>query len=88
MLLVNVATKDTLSVSYIAIDWSVLNYGASIWASKINDTNLNYMKTQQNFAVRTTTGCAKMSDINDFLNEGEMLPFKAHSVAVRFLAGS
>ena len=43
-------TKETLSVTYKANGWSVLNYGAPIWASTISNTNWNHLQTQQNIA--------------------------------------
>ena len=32
-------SKETLSVTYKAIAWSILKYGAFIWASTISNTN-------------------------------------------------
>ena len=83
-------TKETLSLTYKAIGRSVLNHGAPIWASTISNTNRNHLQLQQIISFRTITACVKMSDINDLHNEGEMLPFKAHTemLAEQFLAGS
>ena len=88
-----VATGDaqkTLSVTYKAIGRSILNYGAPIWASTISNTNWNHLKTQQNIALRTVTGCVKVSDINELHNEGEILPVKPQTqmLAEQFLTGS
>ena len=79
-----------LSVTYKAIDRSVLNYGALIWASTISNTNWNHPQTQQNLALRVITGCVKISDINDLHKGDEVLPVKAHIeiLAEQFLAGS
>ena len=66
------------SVTYEAIGRGIMNYGAPFWASTISDTIWNHLQTQQNFALLTITGCVEMSDINDFHNESEMLPVKAH----------
>ena len=63
-------TKETLSGTYKAIGRSVLNYGAPIRASTISNANWNHLQTQQNLALRTITGCVKMSDINDLHSEG------------------
>ena len=81
-------TKDTLSDK--AIGRTFLNYGAPIWASTISNTNWNHLQTQQNNALRTITGCVKMTDINDLHIEGERLPVKAHTekLAEQFIAGS
>ena len=82
--------RKRLSVTYKAVGRRVLNYGALIGASTISNTNWNHLQTQQDFALRTITGCVKMSDTNDLRNEGEMLSIKAHTemLAEQFLAGS
>ena len=82
--------QKTLLVTCKVFGWSVLNFGAPIWASTISNTNWNHLQTKQNIAFRTTTGCVKISDINDLHNEGEMLPVKVHTEKLTepFLAGS
>ena len=77
-------------MTYKAIDRSVLNYAAPIWASTISNAIWNHLQTQTNIALRTITGCVKMSDINGLHSEGKMLPVKAHTeiLAEQFLAGS
>ena len=54
-------TKETLGVTYKAIGKSVINYGAPIWAPTLSDTNWKHLQTQQNNALRTITGCVKMT---------------------------
>ena len=61
----NGAAEEKLSVTYKAIGRSVLDYGAPIWASRNSNTNWTHLQKQQNIALRTITGCVKMSDIND-----------------------
>ena len=82
-------TKETLSVTYKAIGRSVLKFSVPIWGSIVSNISWNHLQTQQNIALRTIIGCAKMSDINDLHNEGEMLPVKAQikMLAQQFLAG-
>ena len=83
-------TKETLGVTYKAIGKSVINYGAPIWAPTLSDTNWKHLQTQQNNALRTITGCVKMTNISDLHNEGKVLPVKAHNemLAKQFLVGS
>ena len=74
-----------------AIGLNVLNYGAPIWASTISNRKWNRLQTQQNIALAQILAeqNAKISDINDVHNEGEMLPVKSHTevLAEQFLAG-
>ena len=76
MLVATDAAQKRNSVDYKAISWSVLNYGATIWASTVRYKFWNNLQTQQNIAFRTITGCVKMSDINGLHNESATLSVK------------
>ena len=49
-------SKETLSVTYKAIGWSVLNYAAPSWTPTLSYTNWQRLQVKQNNALRTTTG--------------------------------
>ena len=68
-----------MTVTYKAIGRSVLNYGAPIWSPSISFTNWNNLEIHQNIALRTITGCAKMTNTDDLHRETEVLPVKTHT---------
>ena len=82
--------KETLQVTYKAIGRSVLNYGAPIWTPSLSKTNWQHLQVQQNSALRTITGCVKMTSIEHLHNEVQMLPVREHSemLSRQFLVGS
>ena len=71
--------KETLLTTHKALSGSILNYCAPIWAPNLSDTNWQEIQAKQNEALRITTGCLKMSDIDHLHSESKILPAKDHA---------
>ena len=71
--------KEILLTTYKAISGSVLNYAAPIWTPTLSDTNWNELQTTQNAALRTATGCVKMTGIDHLHSEAKCMPVKDHN---------
>ena len=71
--------KETILITYKAIGRSVANYGAPVWSTNASVTSIGKIQIAQNEALRIATGSHKMSNIDHFHNETEMLTVKQHS---------
>ena len=73
-------SKEILTTTYKAVGRSVLNYAYPIWATQLSDTKWEDLQRRQNCALRTITGCHKMSPISHLHQETRILPVKEHSM--------
>ena len=71
--------KETLLITYKAVDRSIINYAAPVYSPNLHDTNYRKIQYTQNEALRIATGCHKMSSIDHLQTEAEMLKVKEHS---------
>lgn len=80
--------KETLEISYKAIGRSIINYAAPVWTPNLSETNYKRLQTVQNTALRTITGCHKMSSVDHIHQETKILPIKAHQelLSAQYLA--
>ena len=81
--------KETLLVTYKAIGRSIANYAAPVWTPNTSHSSFKKIQTSQNAALRTITGCLKLTNIDHLHQETTMLPIKEHSdlLAAQYLAG-
>lgn len=81
--------KETLLTTYKTIGRSVVNYAAPVWSPRVSDTQWRKLQTCQNSALRTITGCVKMSSIQHLHEETKVLTVKEHSqmLTKQFLLG-
>ena len=70
--------KETLLSTYKATSQSILNYCAPIWGPNLCKSKFEELQRQQNTALRTTTGCVKMTGIDHLHSECEIMPVKDH----------
>ena len=49
--------KETITITYKALVWSILTYAAPPWAPIASQDNLRRLQTIQNTALRVATGC-------------------------------
>ena len=71
--------KELLLDTYKSIGRSVMNYAAPVWSPYVSKTNWSALQATQNQALRTATGCTKMSDRDHLHTESKVLPVKEHS---------
>jgi len=72
-------SKETILSTYKAIGRSIANYAAPVWGPNLSDTNFKRIQTAQNSALRTATGCLKITPIPHLHQETKLLPIKPHS---------
>ena len=53
--------KETLLMTYKAVGRLIINYAAPVWSTNLHDTNYRKIPYTQNKALRSVTGCHKMS---------------------------
>ena len=70
--------KETLLMTYKAVGRSIGNYAAPVWSTNTN-TNMEKIQAAQNKALRISTGAHKMSSIDTFHCEAQMLKVTEHS---------
>ena len=70
--------KEVLKTTYTAISKSVLNYATPIWTPTLSETNWSELQRSQNAALRTITGCTKMSDVGHLHSETKEMFVKEH----------
>ena len=70
--------KETLIVTFKALVRSIFTYAPSIWFPNTSPSNIAMIQTIQNAALRTATGCTKMSPISHLHRETKVLPVKEH----------
>ena len=71
--------RETLMTLHKATSRSVINYCCSTWAPIIKDCHWKRLQLAQNKALRITTGCYNMTNIDDLHNEARVLPIKEHT---------
>ena len=81
-------SKETILSTYKTIGRSVANYGAPVWSPNLSDTNFKKIQTAQNSALRTATGCLKITPIPHLHQESQILPIQSHSdlLCIQYLA--
>ena len=70
--------QETLLITYKSTCKSTLEYGSHIWSPAISESNWNKLQLVQNQALRISTGCHMMSDIDHLHQESKILPIKEH----------
>ena len=71
--------RETPMTLYKATSRSIINYCCSTWAPIIKDCHWKRLQLAQNKALRITTGCYNMTNIDDLHNEARVLPIKEHT---------
>ena len=71
--------KEVLLSTYKAINQSILNYGCPIWTPNLSDTHWQDLQSCQNAALRTATGCVKMSKVDHLHAEAKIMPVREHN---------
>ena len=71
--------KETLLTTYQAIGRSIPSYCCPVWTPSPRDTNWSRLQRAQNSALRITTGCLKMADVAELLQEALDLPDRQHN---------
>ncbi|XP_046803859.1 uncharacterized protein LOC124419270 [Lucilia cuprina] len=81
--------KETLLTTYQTIGRSVVNYAAPVWTPRVSDTKWKKLKSCQNAALRTVTGCIQMPCEEHLHDETKMLSVKEHNIILskQFLLG-
>ena len=70
---------ETINTTYKAIGKSILNYCAPIWTPTLSATNWESLQVAQNEALRTATGCFKMTDLGHLHTETKNMLVKDHN---------
>ena len=65
--------KETIANTYKAIGRSQLYYFCQIWTPTQSNTSWSRLQTAQNAALRTATGCHRMTDIDHLHNETKIM---------------
>ena len=68
--------KETITITYKALVWSLLTYAAPVWSPNISQTNLNRLQTIQNSALRIATGCHSRASQGHLHTETKVLPIE------------
>ena len=76
---VTLFTPETLLMTYKAGGRSIINYAAPVWSTNLRDTNYRNIQYTQNEALRISTGCHKMSNVDHLHVEETMLKVKEHT---------
>jgi retron-type reverse transcriptase len=72
-------SKETITSTYKTIGRSIANYAAPVWCPNLSNTNFKKIQVAQNSALRTATGCLKMTPIDHLHQETQILPILNHS---------
>ena len=70
--------KETIIITYKSIIRSLFTYSCPIWFPNTAPSNIRKLLTIQNSALRTATGCVKMSSIDHLHAETQVLPVVNH----------
>ena len=70
--------KETLQMTYKALGRSIANYTAPVWSTNASTSSVESIQRAQNEALRIITGAHKMSSIDHFHCETEMLLVEEH----------
>ena len=70
--------KETLLLTYKALERSIVNYAALVWSTNASDTSFGKIQRTQNEALRIITGSHKMSSIDHLHSETKILLVEDH----------
>ncbi len=70
--------KEVLLNTYKSIGQSQLNYACPIWTPNLSKTSWDNLQVAQNTALRTATGCTKMTGIDHLHTESKIMYVKPH----------
>ena len=70
---------ETLLTTYQSIGRSILSYCCPVWTPSHKDNNWSRLQWAQNSALRITTDCLKMADVDELHQEVRELPVRQHS---------
>ena len=71
--------KETLLMTYKAVERSIINYAAPVCSTNLRDTNYRNIQYTQNETQRIATGCHKMCSVDHLPVEANMLKVREHS---------
>ena len=71
--------KETLLMTYMAVERSIIHYAAPVWSTNLRDTNYRNIQYIQNEALRISTDCHKMFSVDHLHVEAKMLKVREHS---------
>ncbi|KAI5753538.1 hypothetical protein M8J77_001119 [Diaphorina citri] len=72
--------KETMVTAFKALSRPLLTYAAPVWSTHLSDSQWKKLQVCQNTALRITTGCVLMSNIDHLHNETLILPVKPHNL--------
>jgi hypothetical protein len=80
--------KETLATTFKVIGRTIINYAAPVWTPNLSATHWAKLQRAQNAALRTVTGCHRITSPAHLHAETKMLPVREHSelLAKQFLA--
>ena len=70
--------KETLLITFKSLIQSLFTYACPIWFPNSKPTSLQRLQTLQNAALRTATGCVRMTNIDHLHAEASVLPVANH----------
>ena len=70
--------KEGLTSIYKALTRSTIFYAAPAWSLQTSKTNWEKLERRQNDAMRTVTGCTKMTNISQLRHETRCISVEAH----------
>ena len=75
-------------MTYKPVGRSIINYAAPVWNTNLRDTNYRNIQYTQNEALRSATGCHRMSSVDHIQVEAKMLKVMEHSelLSAQYLA--
>ena len=82
------ASKETLLITFKSLIQSLFTYAAPVWFPNASPSSIAKLQTLQNSALRTATGCVKMTSIPHLHEESLILPVHDHLslLSAQFLA--
>ena len=72
-------SKETLTTTYNSYIRSLSTYAAPVWTPNLKPTNFNRLQIAQNSALRTITGCHRITPILHLHQECQSLTIKDHN---------
>lgn len=71
--------KETIITAYKTLSRSIINYAAPIWSPHLSDTHWKTLQATQNAALRTATGCHRITQEDHLHFECKILPVQKHN---------
>ena len=80
--------KESIVHCYKATTKAVIMYAAPIWSPNLAQTHWDSLQRIQNDAMRTATGCIKMTGVGHLTSETNLLPIRTHTdmISAQFAA--